>query len=273
MKTKILSKGDLGLRGMALGYVGILILIPVFALATSAFQSGFGAIWQEVTIPQAVSSLKLTFLMALIVVAVNIFTGTATAWVLVRCDFPLKKFINGLIDLPFAIPTIVTGIMLVILYGPGSILGIFLNRFDLGIVFEQPGIVLALLFVTFPFVVRSVQPVLIEMEKDMEEAAMTLGASPAQTFFRIVLPALLPSILTGAALSFSRALGEFGSVVIVAGNIPFKTLTAPVYVYGEIESGNLSGATSFSFVLLTISFLILVLIHFLQRWSRYHETV
>ncbi len=271
MKTKTLSKGELGLRSLAFGYLGLLIILPVCTLTSSAFQTGFISIWQEVTLPRAFSSLKLTFIMAAIIMAINIFTGTATAWVLVRHEFPLKKFINGLIDLPFAIPTVVTGVMLVILYGPGSILGNFLNRFDIEIIFEQPGIVLALLFVTFPFVVRSVQPVLMELEKDMEEAAMTLGASPVQIFFRIVLPTLVPSILTGAALSFSRALGEFGSVVIVAGNIPFKTLAAPVYVYGEIESGNLSGATAMSFVLLAISFMILVLIHFLQKWSRRHE--
>ena len=273
MKAKTFSGWDLGLRGLALGYIGLLIIMPICALASGAFHAGLVAIWKEISLPQALSSLKLTFLMAAFIVVINIFMGTATAWVMVRCNFPFKRVINGLIDLPFAIPTIVTGIMLVALYGPRSILGGLLNRFDLAVVFDRPGIVMVLLFVTFPFVVRSVQPVLIELEKDMEEAAMTLGASPVQIFLRVVLPTLLPSILTGAALSFSRALGEFGSVVIVAGNIPFKTMVAPVYVYGEIESGNISGAICVSFVLLAVSLVILVLIHFLQKWSRRHEAV
>jgi len=272
MKTECLRKNVFCLRGLAVGYIGFLILLPIAALGASAFHSGPGAIWRETTLLRSMASLKLTFILALMTVILNIFTGTATAWVLVRYEFPCKKFINGLIDLPFAIPTVVTGIMLVVLYGPNSMIGAVLGRFGLEIIFNQPGIVLALLFVTFPFVIRAVQPVLIEMEKDLEEAAMTLGASPFQIFFKVVLPTLLPAILTGAALSFSRALGEFGSVVIVAGNIPFKTLTAPVYIYGEIESGNLTGATSVSLVLLTLSFSILVLIHFIQRWSRCHET-
>jgi len=272
MSVKKTSSGDLVLRSFTLGYIGLLIILPVCAVASEAFKEGVVTIWHEVTLPQALVSLKLTFVMALIIVTINIITGTATAWVLVRYEFPLKKFLNALIDLPFAIPTVVTGIMLVRLYGPKSIIGGFLKQFDIEMIFNKPGIVLALLFVTFPFVVRSVQPVFLEMEKEMEEAAQTLGATPVEIFFMIILPTLFPSMLTGAALSLSRALGEFGSVVIVAGNIPFKTLVAPVYIYGEIESHNLPGATSVSLVLLAISFLILVAIHFFQKWSRRHET-
>lgn len=272
MKTDGLLKNVFGLRGLTVGYIGLLILLPMVALGASALHTGITPLWREVILLRTLSSLKLTFSLALVIVILNIVTGTATAWVLVRHEFPLKKFINGLIDLPFAIPTVVTGIMLVVLYGPSSMIGTVLGRFGLEIMFHRPGMVLALLFVTFPFVVRTVQPVLIEMEKDLEEAAMTLGASPAQIFFKVVLPTLFPAILTGAALSFSRALGEFGSVVIVAGNIPFKTLAAPVYIYGEIESGNLNGATGVSLVLLLLSFSILVLIHFIQKWSRSHET-
>jgi sulfate transport system permease protein len=155
--------------------------------------------------------------------------------------------------------------------GPNSLIGSFLGKHGIEIIFDKPGIILALLFVTFPFVVRSVQPVLIEMEQDMEEAAKTLGASPLTIFFRIVLPSLLPSILTGAALSFSRALGEFGSIVIVAGNIPFKTQVASVYIYGEIESYNIQGALGLSVILLLSSFLILIFLNFLQTWSRRYE--
>jgi len=178
---------------------------------------------------------------------------------------------NALIDLPFAMPTIVTGIMLVAVYGPRSMIGGFFQRFGYEIMFNKPGIILALLFVTFPFVVRAVQPVLIEMDKDMEEAARTLGASSVTIFLRVVIPSLLPSILTGAALSFSRALGEFGSIIMVAGNIPFKTQVASVYIYGEIESYNPQGALGLSVVLLLFSFVTLMVLNVLQYWSRRHE--
>jgi sulfate transport system permease protein len=272
MKGNSRSNSDLVMRSITLGYVGLLIILPVAAVSFEALKEGFVTIWNEISLPQAVASLRLTFILAFILVIINIITGTLTAWVLVRYEFPLKSVINALIDLPFAIPTIVTGLMLVTLYGPNSAIGIFLKQFDIEIIFNKAGIILALLFVTFPFVVRSVQPVLLEMEKEMEEAAKTLGASTFTIFFRVTLPTLFPSILTGAALSFSRALGEFGSVVIVAGNIPFKTLVAPVYVYGEIESHNLPGATSVSLFLLVISFLILIFIHFIQKWSRRHES-
>jgi len=271
MRNKTITSGDLLLRTLSLGYISLLIILPVCALSYEALQSGAGTVWHQITLPQAIASLRLTLILAFIIALINIITGTATAWVLVRYDFPLKKVINAIIDLPFAIPTVVTGIMLVAFYGPNSIIGGFLQKCDIEIIFNKPGIVLALLFVTFPFVVRAVQPVLIEMERDMEEAAQTLGATAPQVFVRIILPTLLPSILTGGALSLSRALGEFGSVVIVAGNIPFKTLVAPVYIYGEMESYNRAGATSVSFVLLLISFLILITIHYLQKWSRRHE--
>lgn len=273
MNARQATPADLMLRSGSLGYIGLLIILPIAAVASTAFKEGFDALWREATLPQALKALQLTFSMAVVIVLVNIVTGTATAWVLVRYDFPGKNILNALIDMPFAIPTVVTGIMLVALYGPNSVMGALLMQCGMEVVFNKPGIVLALLFVTFPFVVRSVQPVLLEMEREMEEAAQTLGATPLQVFFRIIIPTLFPSILTGAALSFSRALGEFGSVVIVAGNIPFKTLVAPVYVYGEIESHNLAGATSVSLVLLILSFVVLVLIHFLQKWSRRHEAV
>jgi len=262
--------GSLSLRGAALLYVGLLIVLPVIAISSRALGGGITSLWTQITSPQAMAALKLTLLMAFIMVLINVVTGTAMAWVLVRYRFPLKKVINAMIDIPFAIPTVVTGIMLVVLYGPRSILGTLFSRMGVEIIFDKPGIVLALLFVTFPFVVRSVQPVLMEMEPDMEEAAQTLGASRSVTFFRIVLPTLLPAILTGAALSFSRALGEFGSVVIVAGNIPLKTQTAPVYVFGEIESGNVQSAMGVSLFLLFSSFLVLVMLKLIQNRSQRH---
>lgn len=259
------------MRGLSLFYIGLLIVLPVAAISSEAFKGGLANLLKQITLPQALFALKLTFTVAFIMVLINIVTGTATAWVLVRYRFPLKNMMNALIDIPFAIPTVVTGMMLVALYGPNSVVGSLLESHGIEIIFNKPGIILALLFVTFPFVVRAVQPVLMEMDPDMEEAARTLGASHFTTFFRVVLPIILPSIMTGAALSFSRALGEFGSIVIVAGNIPLKTQVASVYVYGEIESANVQGALGVSVVLLLISFLILIVLNLLQRWSKRHD--
>lgn len=256
------------LRSLAFLYVGLLILLPIFAIAAKAFQVNPAALWQSITHPHALHSLKLTIISALMVTLVNTLTGTVVAWVLVTYDFRGKKILNALIDIPFAIPTVVTGIMLVTFFGPNSVMGALFQGMGLEIIFNKPAIVLALLYVTFPFVVRSVQPVLLTMEKDMEEAASTLGAGRATTFFRIVLPAILPAVLSGAALSFSRALGEFGSVVVVAGNIPMKSQVSSVYIYGEIESYNVQGALAVSLTLLLCSFIMIFLLNYLQKWGR-----
>jgi sulfate transport system permease protein len=265
------SNAELVLRSLSFGYIGLLIVLPIFAIIARSLEGGLSALWVDMILPPAIYSLKLTIITALIMVVINVVTGTATAWVLVRYSFPGKNLMNALIDLPFAMPTIVTGIMLVAVYGPRSMIGAFFNRYGIEIMFNKPGIIIALLFVTFPFVVRAVQPVLIEMDKDMEEAAKTLGASSTTIFLRVVIPSLLPSILTGAALSFSRALGEFGSIIMVAGNIPFKTQVASVYIYGEIESYNPQGALGLSVVLLLFSFITLMILNVLQYWSRRHE--
>ena len=265
------NPGDMLLRSASFGYIGLLIILPILAVIVRSLQGGLAMLWADITVPQALYSLKLTIITAFIMVLVNIVTGTATAWVLVRYKFPGKQIMDALIDLPFAMPTIVAGIMLVALYGPKSIIGSFLQGYGIEIMFNTPGIIIALLFVTFPFVVRAVQPVLIELDQDMEEAAKTLGASSLAIFIRIVLPSLMPSILTGAALSFSRALGEFGSIIMVAGNIPFRTQVASVYIYGEIESYNPQGALGLSFVLLFFSFAILLILNFIQYWNRRHE--
>jgi len=266
-----MRSGDALLRSASFGYIGLLIILPIIVMIVRSLQGGLSALWADITLPQALFSLRLTIVTAFIMVLINIVTGTATAWVLVRYSFPGKQVMDALIDLPFAMPTIVAGIMLVALYGPRSVIGSFLKGYNIEVMFNTPGIILALLFVTFPFVVRAVQPVLIELDQDMEEAAKTLGASSATIFFRIVLPSLMPSILTGAALSFSRALGEFGSIIMVAGNIPFRTQVASVYIYGEIESYNPQGALGLSVVLLFISFAILLLLNFIQYWNRRHE--
>ncbi len=246
--------GRWALRGVALTWVIGMVLLPVSALVESGLRDGARAFWREVTSPIAFAALELTLLSALMMTAINMALGTLTAYVLVRYRFPGNRLLDSLIDLPFAIPTLVTGLMLVALYGPQHPPGAWFEQAGAQIIFARPGIVLALLFVTYPFVIRSVQPVLLEIDPAQEEAAWTLGASRRRTFAQIILPAIAPAILSGALLSFARALGEFGAIVIVAGNIPRSTLTAPVYIYGQIESQNQRGASAVSLVLLALSF-------------------
>jgi len=261
----------LTIRAMGLFYIGVMVVLPMLVMTYQAARPGPRAFWEAVTDPYALHALKLTFVTAFIMVAVNVVTGTATAWVLVRYEFPGRTLVNALVDLPFAVPTVVTGVMLVALYGPSSVLGAIIGEAGWKVVYDQPGIILALLFVTYPFVIRSVQPVLLELDRAEEEAAATLGAGAFMTFWRVTLPSLRPSILTGAALSFSRALGEFGSVVMVAGNQPLLTKTAPIYIFGEVESGNRHGALAVSAVLLACSLLILVGLNALQRRGGTHD--
>jgi len=227
------------------------VLIPLAAVVFRSFEDGLGSFWDYATNPQALDALRLTVLAALAVTAINVVAGTAIAWVLVRDDFPGKKLINSMIDLPFALPTIVAGITLLALYGNDSPVGIT-------VAYTVAGVIMALLFVTLPFVVRAVQPTLIELDRDMEEAAASLGASRFTIFRRIVLPNLRPAILAGAALAFARAIGEFGSLILLSGNIPGKTEVASVFIFGQIESGNTTGAAAVSVVLLAISLAILI---------------
>jgi sulfate transport system permease protein len=256
------------LRAIAVGYIGFMIVLPITALSVRAFGEGLDAFWHNLARPDALYSLQLTLLVALVMVVVNVVMGTLMAWVLIRYRFPGQALVNALIDLPFAIPTVVTGLMLVVLYGPQSAVGSFLTANGVEVIYAKPGIVLALLFVTLPFVVRSVQPVLMGLDKEMEEAAATLGANRWTVFRKVILPSIAPAVLTGAALSFSRALGEFGSVVIVAGNIPMRTQVASVFIYGEVESDNPQGALGVSIVLLAFSLAVLVVLHLLQRVGR-----
>jgi sulfate transport system permease protein len=259
------------LRGTSLFYLGLMVALPVVALFLETIRGGVVAFGEAVRDPYAAHALKLTFVTALVMVGINAVSGTATAWVLVRYNFPGRGLVNALIDLPFAVPTVVTGVMLVVLFGPSSVIGTILARYGWSVIYHQPGILLALLFVTYPFVIRSVQPVLMEMDAAEEEAAATLGATAWTTFRRVTLPGLWPSIVTGSALSFSRALGEFGSVVLVAGNQPLSTKTAPLYVFGEIESGNRHGALVVSAALLASSLLILMGVYAIQRpWGVEH---
>ncbi|HWE38825.1 MAG TPA: sulfate ABC transporter permease subunit CysT [Isosphaeraceae bacterium] len=253
------------LRGATLLYLAVMVAVPLVLLGIQAARPGVAAFRDALFDPYAWHSLKLSFATAAGMVVIDAITGTATAWVLVRYRFPGRGLMNALIDLPFAVPTIVTGLMLVVLFGPASTLGTVLGRYGLGVIYRQPGIVLALMFVTYPFVIRSVQPVLLELDRAEEEAAATLGAGAWATFRRVTLPALMPSILTGSALAFSRALGEYGSVVLVAGNQPLTTKTAPLYIYGELEGNNTHGALVVSTVLLASSLAILIALNLLQR--------
>jgi sulfate transport system permease protein len=251
-------------RGVAICYLSLIVLVPLAALVWSSRADGMGTFWDEVTKAQAMSALKLTLVSALLVAAFNAVTGTAIAWVLVRDSFRGKGIVNAVIDLPFALPTIVAGLVLLELYGPNSPLGV-------DVAFKRAGLIMALLFVTLPFVVRAVQPVLIELDRDMEEAAESLGASRLATFRRIVFPNLLPAVLSGVALAFARAVGEFGAVVLISGNVPFETEVSSVYISGQIESDNPTGAAAVSVVLLVISLGVLLAIGAFRHWRTRHD--
>ncbi len=249
-------------RGLVTAYLSIIVLIPIAALVAESTEGGLAAFWDSLTSPLAVSALKLTLIASLIVTLINVVAGTAIAWVLVRDSFPGKRIVNSVIDLPFALPTVVAGITLLALYGTDSPLGI-------DIAFTRIGVVVALLFVTLPFVVRAVQPVLLELDRDMEEAAASLGARPRTTFRRVIFPNLTPAILAGAALAFARAIGEFGSLVLLSGNLP-ETQVASLFIFAQIESGNTTGAAAVSVTLLAIALVVLLLIGRLTHWSLRH---
>lgn len=260
--------GKWGLRGTAFLYLGFMVALPLSAILQNGFSDGLAAFKADIVNPTAFAALRLTITTAIVVTIVNAVMGTLTAYVLVRFRFPGKGLLNTVIDMPFAIPTLVTGVMLVALYGPQRTLGAWLNSHGVQVIFATPGIVLALLVITYPFVIRTVQPVLMEAERGQEEAAYTLGASGWTTFRHVVLPTITPAIVTGSLLSFARALGEFGSIVVVAGNIPGVTLTAPVYIYGQIESQNQRGASAMSILLLALSFTLIVTVEWLQGRNR-----
>jgi sulfate transport system permease protein len=260
--------GKWGLRGTAFLYLGFMVALPLSAILQNGFSDGLAAFRADIVNPTAFAALRLTIITAVIVTIVNAVMGTLTAYVLVRFRFSGKGLFNTVIDMPFAIPTLVTGVMLVALYGPQRTLGAWLNSHGVQVIFATPGIVLALLVITYPFVIRTVQPVLMEAERGQEEAAYTLGASGWTTFRHVVLPTITPAIITGSLLSFARALGEFGSIVVVAGNIPGVTLTAPVYIYGQIESQNQRGASAMSILLLALSFTLIVTVEWLQGRNR-----
>ena len=270
-KTKSLSLpwSQWGIRAIALSYLILLLIIPLLVILQDGLREGIAELWRQVTLPMAWHALQLTLWTSAVMTVINTIMGTLTAFVLVRYDFPGKRLLNGVIDLPLAIPTLVTGVMLVLLFGPQEALGAWLkDQFNFSVIFAPPGIILALLFLTFPFVVRSVQPVLMDLNRAQEHAAATLGAEGWTIFRRIILPPLTLPIVTGALLSFARAIGEFGSIVIVAGNIPFVSQTAAVYVFGEVESENRLGASAVSIVMVAIAFSVLMVADYLRKRSK-----
>ena len=250
--------------GVSTLWLSLIVLLPLAAVVAAAFEGGLDDFWASVTSRQAIDALKFTLLVSLGAAALNVVGGLLVAWVLVRDDFRGKPLLNALIDLPFALPTIVAGITLLALYGPSSPVGI-------NVAFTKVAVLLALMFVTMPFVVRAVQPVLMELDREMEEAAQSLGASALTSFRRIIFPNLVPALLSGAALAFARAVGEFGSVVLLSGNIPFDTQVSAVYIFKQVESDNADGAAAVAVVLLLVSLLVLLLIRLLGRWGARHE--
>jgi sulfate transport system permease protein len=247
-----------------MAYLSIVALIPLAAVLFKSLDDGFGSFWDAVSSPQAVAALRLTLIVSVIVVVINAITGTLIAWVLVRDEFRGKGIVNSLIDLPFALPTIVAGLTLLAFYGPDSPVGI-------NLAFTRVSVALALLFVTLPFVVRAVQPVLLELDTEMEEAAESLGASRFTVFARIILPNLLPAIIAGGGLAFARAVGEFGSLVLITGNIPFDTQAASVFIFSLVESDAPQAASAVSVVLLVAALVVLLFFGWLSKRALRHE--
>jgi sulfate/thiosulfate transport system permease protein len=252
-------------------YLTAMLFLPLAAMFAKASSGGWGKFWEVATSPVALSTYDITFTTSLITALLNGLFGTAIAWVLVRYDFPGKRIIDASIDLPFALPTSVAGLTLATVYSDNGWIGSIFAPYGIKIAFTRLGVAIAMLFISLPFIVRTVQPVLMEMERDIEEAAWCLGASDWQTFRQVILPPLLPSILTGMALGFSRAVGEYGSTVIIASNTPFKDLIAPVLVFQRLEQYDYAGATTIGVVLLGISLVLLLAINIFQAWGQRYE--
>jgi sulfate transport system permease protein len=256
--------GEVLTRGIVLTWLSLIVLIPLGAVVLRSTDEGLSAFWNAISEPEAVAAIRLTVITSLIIVAINAVMGTLIAWVMVRDDFRGKRIVNSIIDLPFALPTIVAGLTLLALYGQDSPVGI-------NVTYTKVAVGLALLFVTLPFVIRAVQPVLHELDEEMEEAAASLGASNSRIFRSIILPNLTPAIVAGCALAFARAIGEFGSLVLITGNIPFDTQVASVYIFGRIESDNTTAAAAVSVLLLAIAVLVLFALNLFVRWRSRHE--
>ncbi len=253
-------------------YLTFMLFLPVVGMILKASTLSPSKIWEIATAPVAIASYEVTFVSALLAALLNAVAGLIIAWVLVRYTFPGKRLLDAAIDLPFALPTAVAGLTLATVYGDQGMIGSLLAPFGIKIAFTRWGVTLAMIFISLPFAVRTVEPVLQQMEKELEEASWCLGASAAQTFWRVVLPPLMPAVLTGLTLGFSRAVGELGSVVIIASNVPFKDLVSAVLIFQRLEEYDVPGATVIGGVLLLISLAVLLLLNALQVWGRRYDT-
>ncbi|HEY7690051.1 MAG TPA: sulfate ABC transporter permease subunit CysT [Dongiaceae bacterium] len=254
--------------GYSLIYLGVIVLLPLAGLVLRPVELGWSGFWQAVSEPRVLAALRLSFGAALIAAAVNVFFGLAIAWMLVRYRFPGRRIVDALVDLPFALPTAVAGIALTAICAPNGWIGSLLAPLGIKIAFTPLGIVIALIFIGLPFVVRTVQPLLLDLEAEVEEAAFTLGASRLQTVLWVILPAILPAILTGFALAFARAVGEYGSIIFIAGNMPMVSEIAPLLIVIKLEQFDYAGAAAIGVVMLGASFLMLLVINLVQRWTR-----
>ncbi|WP_312567987.1 sulfate ABC transporter permease subunit CysT [Comamonas sp.] len=256
--------------GYTLFYLSIIVLIPLSALVFKTFELTWEQFWEAVSAPRVVASYKLTFGASFLAAVVNLVFGLLIAWVLVRYKFPGKKIVDALVDLPFALPTAVAGISLTALLAGNGWVGQYLEPLGIQLAFNPNGIVIALIFIGLPFVVRTVQPVLEDSEKELEEAATSLGASRWQIFYKVILPSILPALMTGFAMAFARAVGEYGSVIFIAGNMPMISEITPLIIIGKLEQYDYAGATAVAVVMLAISFVLLLVINALQAWQRRH---
>jgi sulfate transport system permease protein len=254
--------------GFTIFYLALIVLIPLSAIFLKTFTMTWDAFWNAVTSERVMASYRLSFGAALIGAAINVVFGGIVAWVLVRYQFPGKRFVDALVDLPFALPTAVAGITLTSLYSSNGWIGKYLEPLGIKVAFTPLGVVIALTFIGLPFVVRTVQPVLEDAERELEEAAASLGASPWLTFTRVILPGIVPALLTGFALAFARATGEYGSVVFIAGNMPMVSEITPLFIITKLEQYDYTGATAIAVVMLVVSFLLLLAINLLQAWTR-----
>jgi len=254
--------------GFTIFYLALIVLVPLSAIFLKTFTMTWDAFWNAVTSERVMASYRLSFGAALIGAAINVVFGGIVAWVLVRYQFPGKRFVDALVDLPFALPTAVAGITLTALYSSNGWIGKYLEPLGIKVAFTPLGVVVALTFIGLPFVVRTVQPVLEDAERELEEAAASLGASPWQTFTRVILPGIVPALLTGFALAFARATGEYGSVVFIAGNMPMVSEITPLFIITKLEQYDYTGATAIAVVMLVVSFILLLAINLLQAWTR-----
>ena len=254
--------------GYAVVYMSLIVFIPIAALFLMAATEDWATFWETVSSPRVVASYKLTFGASLIAAIINAVFGAIVAWILVRYTFPGKRLVDALVDLPFALPTAVAGITLTAIYSPNGWAGQYLNDLGIKVAYTPLGVVVALTFIGLPFVVRTVQPVLEDFDQQLEEAAACLGANRIQTIWYVMLPSLAPALLTGFALAFARAIGEYGSVIFIAGNIPMVSEITPLLIITKLEQYDYAGAAALGVVMLVFSFVLLFIINLLQRWSR-----